>query len=616
MLHPTFHTPARARARAAAAPVRVLARSARTAAGAWLSALLLPCVAFAGDEPLFRASPLLVERPARVGHAENDGAEETRERAAVRTTSGGPDKDWILEVNGGGLLLGDFDGSGAIDLLLVDGSTVERVRGGLPGEPPRTFFNDGRGAFREPLGDWAVAPGRWGMGGALGDVDGDGWLDALITEWGPDRLLLNADGRGWREATEGAGLDTQGWSTSAAFLDADRDGILDLFVVRYLVFDFESIPSRATRQCVWKGHPVMCGPEGLAPQADLLLRGRGDGTFEDVTAAWGIAAAEPGYGLGVLTADVDGDGWTDLYVANDSNANHLWRNLGALDGDAQHTRFEERGLALGVALDANGREQAGMGLAVGDLDGDGRPDFFVTNFSGEHNTLYRSGGRGAGRWSDRSHASRLAGPSLPRLGWGTAMADFNHDGWLDLAVINGHVYPQADQPGTDTAYAQGDQLFLGGVDLRFEVRALHDGPDFVGRASAFADLDGDGDLDGFALELDGPVWQLENVGARGDWVRIRLAARGANHQGLGARVELDLVEPGGQRRTVWGEVSTAGGFQAAVPAELHFGLGRARIAELRVRWPDGEVSSHGAVESGRLLLLVQAEPAWAEEDER
>lgn len=533
-------------------------------------------------KPLFRVEPL----DAAVGEG----------RQVVRTTSGAREKNWILEVNGGGLLLGDLDGEGSVDLLLVDGSTVERATSGEPGERPRVLLNDGAGGLRLAEGDWEIAPGRWGTGGALGDVDADGHLDAVVTQWGPDRLLWNRAGQGFVERTEASGLGTEGWSTSAAFLDGDQDGMLDLFVVRYLEFDAAAIPSRSSRECVWKGHPVMCGPEGLTATRDAYYRGNGDGSFVDTSETFGLAKVEPGYGLGVVTVDFDRDGRTDLYVSNDSTPNHLWRNLG-------EGRFEEVGMELGVAVDTSGREQAGMGIAVGDADGDGHADLFVTNFSGEHNAFYRSSLRGGRlRYADRAHTSRLAGPSIPMLGWGTQMADFDQDGEQDLALVNGHVYPQADEPGTDTSYAQAPQWFRGLGQGRFEEAPFGDGPPIVGRAAAFADLDGDGDLDGLAIELDGSLWRYTNVGAAGRGLLVELD----DPLPQGARVELVAGE-----RTQWREVSTAGGFQAALPAHAHFGLGSFQgPVTVRVQWPGGASTT---LEGPLGPRVVATRPVAAEE---
>ena len=363
----------------------------------------------------------------------------------VVTQCGSPSKDWILEVNGGGLALGDFDRDGDHDLVIVDGSTVERAEKGEPGNPPRLYLNRGDGTF-EPAGDaWKIAPGRFGMGCAAGDLDGDGDLDLVITEWGRTRVVLNAGGKGFEETTAKAGLSAAlEWGTSAALFDADRDGRLDLYVVNYLEFDTAKIAKRGAGSCRWKGHDVMCGPEGLVPQHDRFYRGLGDGRFEDGTGKSGLVPPAAGFGLGAITLDYDLDGDTDLYVSNDSTPNFLWENQG--DGT-----FRDVGFARGVSHDANGKEQASMGIAAADVNDDGRPDLFVTNFSGENNALYASKGAG---FRERSSPAGLGGPSVQLLGWGTQVADFDLDGDLDVAVVNGHVYPEADRAGTDTRYAQ------------------------------------------------------------------------------------------------------------------------------------------------------------------
>lgn len=524
----------------------------------------------AGDAPLFREEVL----------------------TGISTLCGSTEKDYIIEVNGGGLVLGDFDSDGDVDLVVVDGSTLERADAGRPGNPPRLYLNDGSGRFAPAGGAWEMSGGQWGMGGTAGDVDGDGDLDLVVTQWGPDRLFLNRDGKGFEEATEKSGFRGTAWSTSAALLDYDGDGNLDLAVTSYLRFVTDEIASRETGTCNWKGHAVMCGPEGLTPIHDRLYRGVGDGTFADVSVLAKFRPQVAGYALGITTLDYDLDGDTDLYVTNDSTPNHLWENAG--DGT-----FLEVGTFKSVGHDASGKEQAGMGIATGDLNGDGRPDLFVTNFSAENNALYLSTGE---LFRERSSRTRLGGPSRPYLGWGTAMHDFDHDGDLDLALFNGHVYPQADRPGTGTTYAQPDHFYRNDGSVRFEFSPLGDGPARVSRACATADVDGDGDLDIVSLSVEGDVRLLRNVGASGHWLRVQLRGRTGNTQALGALVTATW---GDTKRTE--EVRTAGGFQSAIPAEVHFGLGAADEVDLEIRWPSGKTQELKAVDADRVLVVEEPE---------
>jgi enediyne biosynthesis protein E4 len=526
--------------------------------------------------------------------------EEIGERAlpGVRTTCGSSEKDYIVEVNGGGVLLSDFDGDGKVDVVIVDGSTLARAEKGEPGFPPRLFLGRGDGTFASAGPRWAMSGGRWGMGGAVGDIDGDGWLDLVITQWGPTRVFHNESGQGFKEITESAGLGPGSWGSSAAFLDYDRDGKLDLVVANYLDFDPLRVHARAEGRCNWKGHAVMCGPQTLTPLRLQLFRGNGDGSFRDVSQAAKLDSVAPAFGLGVMTLDYDLDGDTDIYVTNDSTPNHLWENLG--DGT-----FREVGFQRGVSHDANGKEQASMGIACADWNGDGRDDLFVTNFSGENDVLYVSGKSGGFR--ERSSAVGIAGPSLPLLGWGTGFGDYDLDGDLDLCVFDGHVYPQADLPGTDTSYAQQDYLLENDGHAHFALRPLSALGPAVSRASAQADLDGDGDLDLVALRVEGQVRVLRNGALHDDahhWVGVRLRARGGNRFALGARVTIEWK--GGSASA---EIRSAGGYQSAVPPEAHFGLGPvAALDRVRVRWPDGQQQEFAAPGVDRVLQFEERAP--------
>jgi hypothetical protein len=522
----------------------------------------------------------------------------SRALPGVVTTCGSPAKDYIIEVNGGGVLLDDFDGDGKVDIVIVDGSTLERIAKREPGFPPRLYLGQGDGTFASAGESWEIAAGRWGMGGTAGDLNGDGWPDLVLTEWGPDRVFLNDAGKGFTEITAKAGLTGDAWGTSAALFDYDRDGHLDLVVVNYLAFDPTTASKPGSDACRWKNLDVMCGPEGLTPVHDQLYRGNGDGTFREVTAQAKFRPKQPAFGLGVITLDYDNDGDTDLYVANDSMPNHLWDNQG--DGT-----FTEVAFRAGVSHDVNGKEQASMGIACGDWNGDGRADLFVTNFSGESKALYLSVRERAFR--ERSSGVGLGGPSIPMLGWGTTMADFDLDGDLDLSALYGHVYPQADRPGTDTSYAQIDHMYRNIGDGRFAAESLSDAGPKVSRASAAADLDGDGDLDIVGVQVEGAPRVLLNEtehGAKAHWLRVRLRSKSPNRFALGARVTVEW--DGGTR---WSEIRTAGGFQASVPPEAHFGLGTVdRLKRVLVRWPSGREQSLADVAVDRVLTIHEEVP--------
>ncbi|HPF13325.1 MAG TPA: CRTAC1 family protein [Planctomycetota bacterium] len=506
---------------------------------------------------------------------------------ALELVCGGASKDWIVEVNGGGLALEDLNGDGALDLIVVEGSTIERLRAKEVGPPPRVLLGRGDGSFALAPETWSMAGLTWGTGVALGDVDGDGWCDVCLASLGGLVLYRNLAGQGL-ERVEDAGLAGAGWFTSCVFFDADGNGTLDLYAARYLDFDLDKVPVRGTQGAQWKGKPVLFGPEGLEAESDRLYLGKGDGTFVDGSVEAGLESVPAAFGLGVVCQDFDLDGRPDLYVSNDSTPNHLWHNLG-------EGRFKEVGFAMGLSHGPEGREQAGMGIAVGQVGSDAIPSVFVTNFSGESNVLYRPSRR-PGRFRERAASLGLAQTSRQRLGWGTGFTDWNRDGRADLWVLNGHVYPEADAPGTDTNYAQPDQLFVQKADGSFVEQPLFGGKDRVTRAGVAGDIDGDGDEDLVAWTMEGGLLVLRNDAPDpGSWIGLWLHQAGPNPDGIGARVE---VEREGHIQRF--QVQRSAGFQASRPARLVVGLGEGREPVIvRVRWPGQDESKEYRLEPGR-----------------
>ena len=490
-------------------------------------------------------------------------------------TSGSMPSTAILEVKGGGIALIDFDGDGDRDLFFPNGATLEDPEHG-PGA--RLYENLGGLRFRDVTAGMGVRHTRWSFGVAVGDVDGDGRDDLYVCCHGPDVLLRNLGGGRFEDVTARAGLGDRGWSTSAGFADLDGDGDLDLFVVNYVEFDPKSPPPPAQ----FKGMMVLPGPHGFAARADLLYENLGDGTFRDVSDPAGIRRGIPGFGLNLSICDFDRDGRPDILVANDSEPNSLFANRTEPGGPM---RFEERGLQSGIATNLDGTAQATMGIAVGDVDGNGFPDVFTTNFSSDTNTLHLNlDGR---FFDDRTAQYGLGAPSRSLLGWATAFVDLDHDGAEDLVVFNGHVYPQATRAAMDSDYAQ-PPLVMRRAGGRFEVVA-DPGPGLLGahrdRAAVFDDLDGDGDVDIVVGELNGPVRVLRNAHDRpDDWVKVRAEAPGpAGSRGIGCTVELWGQGRCLARRWIW----AGGPFQSTAATEAHFGVPAAwgdRLS-VTVTWP-------------------------------
>ncbi len=495
--------------------------------------------------------------------------------------SGSPEQRYILETMAGGGGFLDYDGDGYLDVFIVN-STRE-------GEQPQGAFNrlyrntqataeDGQEArvFREVTQEAGLQRTGWGMGCAAGDYDNDGDVDLYITYWGPNVLYRNDGNGGFTEVTREAGVGDEGWGSSAAFGDVDGDGLLDLYVGNYLVFDLADPPNGGKPCTGFKGLEGFCGPMGLESQVDVLYRNEGGGLFADVSGSTGVDQHRyPA--LGVVFGDYDGDGDQDIYVANDSEPNLLWRN----DGD---WRLSEVAAFAGVAYSEEGRAQAGMGVDFGDYDNDGDLDLYVTNFSDDVNTLYQN--QGDGSFVDATAAVGLGGVVRPYLGWSTALFDADNDGWLDLFVANGHLYPQLEKHPSGLRYPQRNLFYwneggvfgLAGAGSGLEVEK-------VSRGTAFGDYDNDGDVDLLVMNLNDTPSLLQNQGGnRNNWLGLDLVGDESNRDALGARVS---VFAGGRKQIR--EVKRGYGYQSQHDGRVLFGLGREEEVErVEIHWPSGK----------------------------
>jgi hypothetical protein len=506
--------------------------------------------------------------------------------------SGGPAKDYIVDANGNGAAFFDYDNDEDLDALIVNGSTRERFAQG--GDPMVALYqNDGAGRFRNVTPSSGFDRRGWASGVCVGDYDNDGASDVYVTAFGADALWHNTGKGTFVDVTRQAGFEETRWGTSCAFADYDRDGHLDLYVANYVAFDEGMIPARGTTaNCRFMATDVFCGPKQLTGDLDMLYRNNGNGTFSDVTVRAGVK--DPGYyGFGVVFTDLNDDGWPDLYVANDSVPNLLFRNRG-------NGTFVEEGLVSGAALSGDGRAQAGMGVDAADYDGDGLPDLLVTNFSHDYNTLYENGP--AGVFTDRSYATGIAATAGPYLGWGVKFIDLDNDGRLDVFIANGHVYPQVDKHGLGTRYHQRNQVFVN-EGSRFRHASAEIGGGLLleksSRGAAFGDYDNDGDIDVLVINMnDGPTLLRNDTAAGDHWITIRLVGAKSNRSGIGARVR---VEAGKRRQTAF--VRGDGSYLSHSDTRSHFGLGVAtRVDRLEIRWPSGVVETAAGLAVDRFYV--------------
>jgi hypothetical protein len=501
--------------------------------------------------------------------------------------SGATAREYIVDSTGNGAGLIDYDGDGDLDVFLVQGATAQSMAEG--GERMLHLYRNDGGAFVSASTAAGLTARGWGAGLCAADYDNDGDVDVYLTALGPNRLLSN-DGHGAFEEVDASVADPR-WSSSCAFADYDRDGWADVYVANYVVFERARIPPRG---CSYLGKETFCGPLGLVAEPDSLLHNGGDGTFSDATAASGLSP-EARYGLAVLFADLDGDEWPDIFIANDSQANTFLHNRG--DGT-----FEELGLLSGLAVSGLAEPQAAMGVDIGDVDGDGDFDLFITNFSQDHNTLYRNGG--SGMFSDISFMSGLGGPSMAYLAWGAGLRDFDNDGLLDLFVANGHIYEDVDSFGLGSTFLEPNLLFLNRGEGRFEDVTAQAGSGLQiresSRGAAFGDLEGDGDIDILVVNMAAPPTLLRNDGpVRGGFLTLRLEGVYGTRDALGAVV---LVTAGG--RTQISQVRSGESYQSAHDMRQHFGLGSAAAVDsMLVRWPGRGRQRFTGLPASRVLVV-------------
>jgi hypothetical protein len=510
-----------------------------------------------------------------------------------------PEKRYIVESMSAGVLLFDYDRDGWLDIYFTNSPTVDMANKGQKSRGA-LYHNNHDGTFTDVTDKAGIASPCFAFGGAIADYNNDGWPDIFVTCLGGGILYKNNGDGTFSDVTAKAGLIDNRWSTGASFGDYDGDGFVDLMVVNYVDFHLNDLPLFGSNPtCTYRGIAVQCGPRGLKGGGDALFHNNGDGTFTNVSKFAGVDDAYGYYGMGVVWVDFNNTGRPDIYVANDSTPNYLYRNEG-------NGKFTEIGLESGTAVSEDGSEQGSMGIAIGDYNHTGRPSIHITNFTGEYDTLYRNDGN----WDfhDVSYKSGIAASSIPGVKWGTAFADLDNDGWLDLITALGHVYPQVDVLPALGGYRQPKILNMNQGDGTFCDATAQAGPALqqkrVSRGLAVGDLFNDGNLDIVINDLDGPPMILRNRGIPGrHWISFELAGTKSNRLAIGARIK--LVSSG---MTQTEELHSGGSYLSQNDMRIHFGLGSAeKVDSVEIRWPSGKVETIKDLVADKFYSVLEGE---------
>ncbi len=522
----------------------------------------------------------------------------------AKTIFGGEHKNkYLLETTGCGVAFYDYDNDDWLDIFLVNGWRLE----GFPkGQEPfsHLFKNNRDGTFTDVTTKSGLVHYGWGQGVCVGDYDNDGFDDIYITSFGKNVLFHNNGNGTFTDVTGKAGVGTSGkrWNTGCAFVDYDRDGHLDLFVANYIDMDLATAPLPESGPCNYKGILVACGPPGLIGGKNILFHNNGDGTFSDVSERAGILQANGTYGLGVLTADFNNDGWPDIYVANDSTASALYQNN-------KNGTFSDIAMEAGCALSADGKPQAGMGLGAADYDLDGNLDIVKTNFAGDTPSLYHN--IGGGNFEDATFPAGL-GKHTQYLGWGCGFFDMDNDGWPDILICNGHVYPEVEQLRTEAGYQQQKILYRNQRNGHFEDVSSQAGAGITkpiaSRGAAFGDFDNDGDLD-VVVNVVNDIPQLLRCDSRveNNWLKIRTIGTKSNRSGIGARLRCVTHPPGESKpHQQIDEVRSGGSYISQNDLRVHFGIGKAdKVELLEIRWPSGAVDTLKDIKPNQLIVVKE-----------